>query len=642
MILLAVDSLVKRFGPEPVLAGATLDVRPGERISLVGPNGTGKTTLLRIIAGLEEPDSGTAELHPSCAVGFLQQHAEFAAGETVWQVARQGLADLVDMSHQAEVLAHEIARSPNPEDRRRLAARFDRVQHVLQLRGGFNVDHQIERVLFGVGLSEACYEQPARQLSGGQQNRLLLARLLLASPDLLLLDEPSNHLDLEGTQWLEEFLVETEKTLIVVSHDRYFLDAVATRTLELFQGTIESYPGNFTAYWRQKEERLLVQERTYEKQRDEIEKMEEFVRRNHYGQKHAQAQDRKKRLEKIDRVAAPRKIAGPPMSFPAASRTGDVVCRALSLAKAFDRPLFSDLSFEIPRGQRWGMLGPNASGKTTLLRCIVGEIEPDAGAVKLAAGVRMGYLDQVLALVDSEQPAVEAVRPATPPSEKPREFNEQQRRDLLAKFGVTDDTVFQSVKTLSGGERSRTGLARLAAQEANFLVLDEPTNHLDIWARDALEQALLKFDGTVLLVSHDRYFLNRVVDHMLVVEGDRFRVIEGNYDDYLAFLRLRKETMATAAPSDNGASDEARAPSPSARRDQPARRKRRFPYRKLPDLEHDILAHEFQIEELHAALADPANLRDGQRVKSLRAQLDEVQAALKALYEHWEEAVEFE
>jgi ATP-binding cassette subfamily F protein 3 len=640
MILLGVDSLVKRYGPEPVLAGATFDVRPGERISLVGPNGTGKTTLLRIIAGLEDADSGSAELHPSCTVGLLQQHAEFAAGESVWHVARTGLADLIDLSHQAEVLAHEMARSRDPEERQRLAARFDRVQHVLQLRGGFNFDHQIERVLHGLGLAQSCYEQLAATLSGGQQNRLLLARLLLASPDLLLLDEPSNHLDLEATQWLEEFLVEGEKTLIVVSHDRYLLDAVATRTLELFQGTIESYPGNFSAYWRQKEERLLVQERTYEKQRDEIEKMEEFVRRNHYGQKHAQAQDRKKRLEKIERVAPPRRIAGPPMSFPAASRTGDVVCRARSLAKAFDRPLFSELSFEIPRGQRWGILGPNASGKTTLLRCLVGEIEPDAGCVKLAAGVRVGYLDQVLALVDPEQPAVEVVRPATPPGEKPRELNEQQRRDLLARFGVTDDTVFQPVKSLSGGERSRTGLARLAAQEPNFLVLDEPTNHLDIWARDGLEQALLRFDGTVLLVSHDRYFLNRVVDHLLVVEGDRFRVIEGNYDDYLAFLRLRMETPAPA--TNGGTADDTRKPAPPARPAKAARRKRKFPYRKLPDIERDILARESEADDLHAALCDPANLRDGQRVKSLRAKLGEVQTALKTLYEHWEEAVEFE
>ncbi len=272
---------------------------------------------------------------------------------------------------------------------------------------------------------------------------------------------------------------------------------------------------------------MEVQTRTYEKQQELIAKTEDFIRRNHYGQNHAQAEDRRKKLARIERVDAPREIQAPPMGFTPADRTGDVVLRAEHLAKGYDRPLFADLSFDIQRGQRWGILGPNGSGKTTLLRCLVGEEMPDEGRVLIGTNVRVGYHDQLLRSLDCEQQVVDAIRPAR------KQFNEPQRRSLLARFGLVGDAVFQRVDSLSGGERSRAALAQLAADDANFLVLDEPTNHLDLWARDSLERSLLEFDGTVLLVSHDRYFLNRVVDHVLVVEPGRFRVVDGNYDAYL-------------------------------------------------------------------------------------------------------------
>ena len=381
---------------------------------------------------------------------------------------------------------------------------------------------------------------------------------------------------------------------------------------------------------RQKAERLEVQRRTYEKQQTEIEKLQDFVRRHHHGQKHAQAEDRRKKLERIERVDLPREIATPPMGFPAAARAGDVVLRVEHLAKAFDQSLFADLTFDILRGEKWGVLGPNGCGKTTLLNCLLGRVPLDEGRVIFGANVKVGYFDQRLADLDEALQAVDAIRPDH------KEFIDQQRRDLLARFGVTGDMVEQQVKSLSGGERNRTALARLAASDANFLILDEPTNHLDLWSRDALERSLTRFDGTVLFVSHDRYFLNQVANHLLIVEPGRFRVIDGNYETYLHFVRegLAKEARAAGKKS-TGVSV-----NPQSVRKKTERPKRRFPYRKVDELEFAILESETRIEEIHAELASPEVLRDGTRVKQLKSELDDLLRSLPQLYEHLEEAIE--
>ncbi|MBI2823479.1 MAG: ABC-F family ATP-binding cassette domain-containing protein [Planctomycetia bacterium] len=642
MILLNVANVIKRFGPEPVLDGVTFELRPGERVGLVGPNGAGKTTLLSILAGKLEPDSGTVELHSSARLDYLEQQPTIVPGRTLWDEAAAALAPLATLAREAEETGHLLAAAIDPDEHRRLAERFDRLQHELTHRDAYNIDHRIERVLEGLGFARDGFRQPVEQLSGGQHNRLLLARLLLAEPDVMLLDEPSNHLDIAATEWLERHLAASSQAMIVVSHDRYFLDKVTNHALELFDGTVDEYAGNFSAYWRQKAERLAVQARTYERQQEFIAKTEDFIRRNHSGQKHAQAEDRKKKLARVERVAPPRRIEAPPMRFAQADRTGDLVLRVERLAKAYDRPLFRDLSFDILRGQRWGILGPNGSGKTTLLRCLIGEETPDQGRAIVGARVRIGYHDQLLRSLPAEAEVVDAVRP-------PRGvLSEQERRGLLARFGITGDAAFQRVDSLSGGERSRAALAQLAAAEANFLVLDEPTNHLDLWARDALELALAEFDGTALLVSHDRYFLNRVVDHLLVVEPGRFRVVEGNYD---AYVRLCERGLAGAGANGDGADGAAAAAtnkeSPrqkagskrSGRGEKPARSKRQFPYRKVEDLEADIFAREARIAELHALLATPDVLRDGDRVRSAQTEIAEHRAALESLYPHWEEAI---
>lgn len=641
MILLEVADIKKRYGPEPVLEGVTFELRPGERLGLVGPNGTGKTTLLKILAGRDEADSGKCQYHPSVRLGYLEQQPIFEPGRTLHDEAKAALADLLALQQEAEEVAHEMAATTDPAELKRLAARYDHLQHELHRQDAYNLDHRIEQVLDGLRFRREAFDQPASSLSGGEQNRVMLAKLLLAEPNVMILDEPSNHLDIEATEWLEKFLVDSSAAMIVVSHDRYFLDKVTTRTLELFHGTVDSYVGNFSAYWRQKAERVLVERRTFEKQQTEIEKTKEFIRRNTYGQKHAQAEDRRKKLERIVPVAPPREIAAPAMRFESISRGGDIVLRAEKVMKSYERTLFQNISFDIVRGQRWAMLGPNGCGKTTLLRCLLGIIEPDAGEISMGPGIMLGYFDQQLAELPDDMLVVDAIRP------KHKQMNEPERRSHLALFGITGDTALQKVGQLSGGERCRAALARLATSDANFLVLDEPTNHLDLWARDALEKAISNFDGTVLFVSHDRYFVNRVADHLFILEPDRVRVIEGNYDTYQMMLSGGLTAAAEETPERRQQSQKTKKQQgvePPAKRDKekakPSPKKRRFAYRKLEDIENDIFERESNIEAMQQEMLDPNVLRDGDRIRNLMARLEAEQAAVKELYDHWEEASE--
>ncbi len=636
MILLDVDGIRKHFGPEAVLDGVKFQVRPGERIGLVGPNGSGKTTLMKIIAGREEADAGNCLSHASLHLEYLEQQPQFAPDRTLRDEAAAALAAQIALQREAEAVAAMLAEAEDAAERQRLSARFDYLQGELQRQDAYNLDHKIERVLLGLGFGRDRFAQPVGSLSGGEQNRLLLGKLLLAEPNLMLLDEPSNHLDIAATEWLEQFLVDSSAAMIVVSHDRYFLDKVTTRTLELFRGTVDSYAGNFSAYSRQKAERLVVERRTYDKQQAEIAKIEDFIRRNAYGQKHAQAEDRRKKLARIEPVPPPREITPPPMRFPEASRSGDIVVRAEGLAKGYQKPLFSGLDAQIVRGQRWAILGPNGSGKTTLLGCLLGLVEPDQGTVRLGTGVDVGYFDQHLTELADHTAVVDAIRPAG------RELEIGARRSLLARFGLTGDTVLQTVDSLSGGERCRAALARLAAAEANLLVLDEPTNHLDLWARDALEDALRAFDGTVLLVSHDRYFIDRVANHVIVIEAEGARLVQGNYTAY----QLAKESAAEATVPTGADEDK---PSPERRagrqnhsrnRSNEKKRPRRFPYRKVADLEEEIFQREAALEDLHRRLACGETHRDADQVRQINAEIASQRETLATLYEHWDEATE--
>ncbi|MDR1957708.1 MAG: ABC-F family ATP-binding cassette domain-containing protein [Planctomycetaceae bacterium] len=652
-MLLSIEHLRKHFGTEgPVLADVTFQVFPGNKIGLVGPNGCGKTTLLNIIAGREETERGTVEKPNDVTIGYLEQRPEITSDRTVQEEAQLALAPLIALQEEAERIAGQMAQPGHPpKEHERLAARFDHIHEQLLHRDAYHLDHRIKRILLGVGFTQDEFRRPVEKLSGGELNRLSLAKLLLAEPDIMLLDEPSNHLDLTATEWLETFLAGTGAAVILVSHDRYFLDKVTNRTLELFHGTIEDYTGNFSAYTRQKEERLLVQTRTYEKYVEEIEKSKDFIRRNHYGMKAAQAEDRRKKLERLEAepVLPPRKIDSPPMSFPKPDRTGDIVFRAERLTKGFaGTPLFHDVDFTVERGERWAILGPNGCGKTTLLRCLLHKLPPDSGSIVHGQGVKIGYFDQQLHVLNDNVPVMEAIRPVT------RKIMEDlERRKLLGAFGLTGDQQLQTVGSLSGGQRCRAALARLAADEANVLILDEPTNHLDIWARAALEKALREFPGTVIFISHDRYFVDRVADRLLIIQPDgRFRKLDGNYSTYRhmvsqglvkdPFAKISAPVVNIPLKQETVSSKKTKFPATEKRTLKPeaSKKKRRFHYRKTTEIENDIHDHETYLETLESMLTMPETLRDGRKIREITRQIERERKTIEQLYEHWSEAAE--
>lgn len=632
MILLTASDLSRQFDAAPIFSGVTFDVRPGERIGLVGPNGTGKTTLLNILAGLDHADTGQLEKHPSADIALLEQEADFGPERTLIAEARSGLSHLYQLQSDATELADQMAAESDAKALEKLQRRYDDLQETLERLDAYHIDHRVDEVLNGLGFQEEDYERPLSEFSGGQQNRALLARLLLRSPELMLLDEPTNHLDIAATEWLENWLSRCPSSVILVSHDRYFLDRVTNRILEINAGTVSDYKGNFSAYWRQRAERLKVQQRTYEKQQEFIAKTEDFVRRNKYGQKHAQASDRVKKLERLDRVERPTDFTELHMGFPKPSRTGDWVFDAKEVSKGFGEPLFTDFTLRIDRGERVGILGANGSGKTTLLRTLIGELEPDTGAIRIGTGVKIAYYDQQLTSVSPKLDAVEAVRPANNPQMTPGDI-----RKILARFGIRGDQAFQTVGSMSGGEKSKVALARIAALDANVLILDEPTNHLDLWARSSLEEVLKKYEGTVLFVSHDRYFVDQAATSVIVLEPDRWRFHQGNYSAYVAFRKgIAAESAAVAtAPAKQ---QKPTTPEPSTK---PVEKKsRKFPYRKAAEIEAEIAELEELVERLQADLADPDVHRDGDRIRDTMEAYEDSSARLEELYEHWEEAVE--
>ena len=641
MILLTASDLSRQFDADPVFRGVSLEVHDGEKIGLVGPNGCGKTTLLNILAGRDEPDVGVIERHPSASVGMLEQEIAFASGRTLREEVQSGLEHLYSLQRRAHAVAEQIATTEDEAHREKLQRQYDDLHQALDRLDAYHVEHRVDEVLHGLGFEESDYERDLNTFSGGQQNRAILGRLLLASPDVMLLDEPTNHLDIATTEWLEGFLIRSRQAVIVVSHDRYFLDRVTQRTVEIYRGGVNEYTGNFSAYWRQRKERHELQQRTYEKQQEFIARTEDFIRRNAYGQKHAQAKDREKKLERLERVAPPPGIDEPPITFPKPTRTGDWVLRCEGLSKSFsgngdeNGPLFDDLHLQVDRGDRLAIFGPNGSGKTTLVRILTGELSPDTGQVRQGTGVRIAYFDQQLTSIDPELSAVDAVRPVHDPSVTPGEL-----RKLLARFGVRGDLALQTVGAMSGGEKTRVALAKLASAEPNVLILDEPTNHLDFWSAAALEQALGDYPGTAIVVSHDRFFLDRVATKMLVLEHGGWRLFEGNYSDYLHLSKVTGEpAAATASEKSRSTQTTARRGSTQEKEDAPKRR-RRFPYRKVHDIEEDIASLEARIAELQTQMADPDVLRNGETIRQVTSEHKQAEEELAKLVEHWEEALE--
>lgn len=630
MLVFSCKNLSKAYGGRTLFSEISFELYQGNRVGLVGPNGVGKSTLLHILAGLDDSDSGSCNLHAGARSALLAQEHHIVEGRTLIEEARLAMQPLLDAQAELVTIGEQLA-TAGEEEHRSLTARFDRLNEWLQVHSGYAIDHQVEEVLHGLGFVDADFNRALTTFSGGQQSRVMLAKLLLSAPDVMLLDEPSNHLDIKATEWLESYLSRQREAMLIVSHDRTFLNNVVTTIFELSDRGISVYPGNYTAYVRQRQERYDLAMKTFEAQQEHIEKQVDYIRKNNYGQLARQAQSRMKMLDKLERVEKPVQISGPMLRFATSRRPGDVIVEAEHLSKKLgEKQLLTDVSFQLQRGQRLGIMGPNGCGKSTLLRLMLGELKPDKGVIKLGHQVDVGYYDQHMETVMDDLTVLRAVWPPGDPT-----ITEQQMRDFCARFGLFGEIVYHKVSSLSGGERSRVVLARIAALKVNVLVLDEPTNHLDIWACESLEDALSQYEGTVIVVSHDRTFLNRVAQMLIVFEDGKVHVVYGNYDTYRSLTSQQTPVKGKQKEKTEAVSQSE--PNAGAAK---VKRKRQFPYRKAADLEADIASLEAEIEEMEDQLILPEVYKDGIRVRELMADLEEAKAKLPAVYAHWEEAVE--
>src|SRR5687767_5043887 len=541
-MLFRLSEVHKSYGTQDVLRGASLQVNPGEHVGLVGRNGAGKTTIFRLVRGEETADRGEVVRARGVKLGLLDQHVHFKPGSTVHESALAAFGRLQQIEHEMHELEHRMA-EPG-DDLEKILERYSDLQQEFEHEGGFEYAARAESILQGLGFEREMWSLETEKLSGGQQNRLGLACLLLAAPDVLLLDEPTNHLDVNAVEWLEEFLRDYASAFVIISHDRYFLDRSCRRIIELENGRAANYTGNYSDYLDEREERREAQQRAYDNQQQLIAKTEEFIRRNIAGQKTKQAKSRRKMLEKLERLDAVRKDqSSGDFRLQAIERTGNHVLTVTDLAVGYPEKLLArDITFILRRGECLGIIGPNGSGKTTFLRTILKTIEPLAGEVRWGTKVEVGYYAQQLDDLDDRNEIIMELRRVAPSNATAGEL-----RSFLAKFLFTGDDVYKHVRDLSGGEKGRLALAKLIYSRVNVLVLDEPTNHLDIASREALEEALSAYEGTILTISHDRYFLDKVATQILALNGEGgAEHYDGDYTEYHDWKAARRASEAAA------------------------------------------------------------------------------------------------
>ena len=532
MSVLSVQAVAKRFGERLVFSDVSFRLAHGDRVGLVGPNGVGKTTLLRVAAGFESADAGNVALARGTRVGFMEQEVLTHATGTVEEHARGAAAHLRELEAEMHALEPRLG-SGDPE----LLERYSEAQHQFEHAGGYDFEASVGRVLGGLGL-DSLRDREVATLSGGERTRLGLARLLLDDPDLLLLDEPTNHLDVAALEWLERFLIEQDETILVSSHDRWFLDRVTSRTLSFEKNTVTEYRGGYSAYARQRAEREAATEKAAARQAIEIERTEEFIRRYGAGQRSKEARGRGKKLARIERIEAPERAQQHGWRLEAAHLAGDTVVQTTPLAVGYGEPLVRTGMLRVARDARIAVVGPNGAGKTTLVRTLVGDLTPLEGYVQSAPTARVAFLAQAQLELTGDDTVIDAMKVASG-------MNDAEARDHLARFLFRGEDVFKSVGVLSGGERSRLALARLAALHANLLVLDEPTNHLDLLAREQLETVLQAFEGALLFVSHDRYFIDKLATEIWPIEAGVLKRFEGNWS---ALQRLRSSGAELPIP----------------------------------------------------------------------------------------------
>ena len=621
MPLIQLEDVHKAYGANTVLRGLNWRIEAGARVGLVGRNGCGKTTLFHLMTGRLLPDRGRIHRRRNLNVGYLAQDPELKEGAVVLDTVLDAFSDLLDVRRRMGVLEDRLAAS---QEQPGLLEEYGRLQHSYEALRGYEVDARAKAILHGLGFARADLETPVSLLSGGQKNRLALARLLVREPHLLLLDEPTNHLDLEAIEWLEGFLPAFDGACVVVSHDRYFLDGAIDRIVELENGALAGYAGNYSFYAAERQERTARRLKSYERQQEYIRRTEDFVRRNIAGQKTKQAQSRRKALEKLERLDRPGRDREFRLEFTTAERGGNRVAELERTSKSYgDTVLFQNLDLLVRRGDRLGIVGPNGSGKSTLLKVLAGRVAPDSGTIRTGSNVRLGYYDQHRDELDPDrtlQDEIWAVTPDAPAGEI---------RDVLGAFLFSGDDVERKIGSLSGGEKSRVALARLMRSETNLLVLDEPTNHLDIPSRDVLEGALNTYDGALIAVSHDRYFLNLLVDRLLVLGNGEWELVEGNYEAWQRQRATREDLPA--ARSRGNTSRKATYERTRAHRRAQDRRQRR-----LEALEKEIQDLESELERLDGQLGLDDRASDWEHLQSVSEERRRTQARLEERIAAWE------
>ncbi|MFN6964080.1 MAG: ABC-F family ATP-binding cassette domain-containing protein [Pyrinomonadaceae bacterium] len=636
-MLFRVSEVTKSYGGHEVLRGISFQINPGDKVGLVGRNGTGKTTLFRIVTGAESADSGDVLKMSGLKLGLLAQHVDFGAGETVHTAALSAFKEV----HDIEAEMRRLEKQMETDASEAVLDRYADLQIAYEQADGFTYAARAEAILMGLGFSRESWTADTSSLSGGQKNRLGMVRLLLSSPDVLLLDEPTNHLDVEAVEWLENFLNSYSGSYVVISHDRYFLDRTTNRVIEIENGRAVLYKGNYSDYLVEREFRREQQQRAFENQQALIAKTEEFIRRNIEGQKTKQAKSRRNMLERMDRVeAVASEKHGGSFGLKKVERTGSNVLTTEDLEIGYgERRLASGISLVVHRGEALGIIGGNGTGKTTFLKTILGDVRELGGKIMWGTKVDIGYYSQNLEDLVPANEVIQELRRVAPLADG------GELRSFLARFLFFGEDVFKRVGELSGGEKGRLSLAKLIYSRKNVLVLDEPTNHLDIPAREALEAALDEYDGTIITVSHDRFFLDRIADQILAFEDDgRVETYAGNYTEFHDWKqRKQKEAAGDAmeeASRPPAAEPAAHEPSPLKAVSSLSKNQRLRLESRIAEIEMMIPQLEDEASELSARIADPAVAADHKQLASAADELKKLENRIQGLYAEWAECSE--
>jgi len=640
MGLIQIQKVRKQLGGRVVLDELSLDLHSGERVGLIGANGAGKTTLFKLVTGAIKPDWGTVTISRGLEVGYLPQDPQVEAGRTLHDEVLSAFAELLELERKLHEISEQMGTTPAGDALDELMERYDRTNAEFVTAGGYGYEQRLEAILHGLGFSPADYSKSMGVLSGGQKCRAALAKLLLAESQFLLLDEPTNHLDIDAVRWLEKFLASHRGGAVIISHDRYLLDRVADRIVEIEHGQSKSYPGNYAAYVEQRDVQRLTQDRQFEKDRAFIEKERAFIQRHMGSQRTAEARGRRTRLERrtkagefiLERPGEQRKVSIRFEDDDRPSLAGRDVLEIGGLAKSYgEHRLFSELSLKVEAEQRLGITGPNGTGKSTLLKIAMGQAEADTGTCRFAPKATTGYFAQDTTELDPTRTIIEEILAVR------KELKEAGARSYAARFLFRDDDPFKLIGSLSGGEQSRVRLMKLILASPNLLLLDEPTNHLDIASREVLEEALLEFPGTIVAVSHDRYFLDRLCNRLLVLRPDGHVVFEGNYSAYIEQTERGRAAAEAMSERTKSKSESSRRPSHEAAGSpkKPNKAKSRFAKKSVEEIEAFIMEREAKLEQIHSRFGDPKVYSDGAAVTKLQAEFDGIKAELQEAEAEW-------